>query len=84
MSGDNPYCNYVLISDTVLSGDAHVWAMNVISEHVGDPWLMNVSDMLSSDASKSLIVNNDPGFTPIGLFKLQFATAIQTTKLWLK
>ena len=22
------YCNYVLMSDTVLSGDAHVWAMN--------------------------------------------------------
>ena len=35
MSGDNPYCNYVLMSDTVLSGDAHLWAMNVISEHVG-------------------------------------------------
>ena len=35
VSGDNPYCNYVLMSDTVLSGDAHVWAMNVISEHVG-------------------------------------------------
>ena len=26
----------MLISDTVLSGDAHVWAMNVISEHVGE------------------------------------------------
>ena len=59
--------------------------MNVISEHVGgNAWLMNVNDMLSSDASQSLIVNNDPGFTPMGLFKLQFATAIQTTKLWLK
>ena len=34
-SGDNPYFNYVLISDNVLSGDAHVWAMNAISEHVG-------------------------------------------------
>ena len=43
---------------------------------------MNVNDMLSSDASQSLIVNNDPGFTPMGLFKLQFA--IQTTKLWFK
>ena len=35
MSGDSPYCNYVLIKDIVLSGDAHVWAMNVISERVG-------------------------------------------------
>ena len=45
---------------------------------------MNVNGMLSSDASRSLIVNNDPGFTPMGLLKLHFATAIQTTKLWLK
>ena len=45
---------------------------------------MNVNDMLSSNASQSLIVNNDPGFTPMGLFKLRFATAIQTTKLLLK
>ena len=36
---------------------------------------MNVNDMLSSAASQSVIVNNDPGFTPMGLFKLQFATA---------
>ena len=45
---------------------------------------MNANDMLSSDASQSLIVNNDPGFASISLFKLQFAIAIQTTKLWLK
>ena len=45
---------------------------------------MNVNNMLSSDASQSLIVNNDPGFTLMDLFKLQFATAIQATKLWLK
>ena len=35
VSGDNSYCNYVLIEDNVLSGDAHVWAMNVISDHEG-------------------------------------------------
>ena len=40
--------------------------------------------MLLSDASQSLIVNNDLGFASISLFKLQFAIAIQTTKLWLK
>ena len=41
---------------------------------------MNINDML---ASQSLIVNNDPGFTPIAmsLFKLQSVIAIQTTKL---
>ena len=33
LHGDNPHCNYVL-EGNVLSGDAHVWAMNVISEHV--------------------------------------------------
>ena len=44
---------------------------------------MNVNDMLSSDASQSLIVNNDPEFASISLFKL-LAIAIQTAKLWLK
>ena len=48
------------------------------------PLAYNVNDTLSSDASQSLTMNNDPGFTPIGVFKLQFATAIQTTKSWLK
>ena len=32
--------------------------------------------MLSSDASQSLIVNNDRGFTPMALFKLRCATAM--------